>query len=62
MGSKYGALAGFTAGIVAGRAAAGGTSAVFYRAAGYNVNIGLAIGTEALRFKAAIVRNQNIGK
>ena len=45
--SQYGAIAGGAAGGLAGGAAAGGTSALLYRAAGYNVNVGLAIGTGA---------------
>ncbi len=45
--SQYGAVAGGAAGGLAGGAAAGGTSALLYRAAGYNVNVGLAIGAGA---------------
>ena len=42
-----GGTAGSILGAAAGGAAAGGTSALLYRAAGYNVNVGLAIGAGA---------------
>ena len=47
VGSQYGTLAGTTAGLAAGGAAAGATSAALYRAAGYNVNVGLSAGAGA---------------
>lgn len=47
VGSQFGPLTGFAAGGLVGGAATGGTSAVLYRAAGYNTNIGLAIATGA---------------
>ncbi len=45
--TTVGGTAGSILGGAAGGAAAGGTSALLYRAAGYNVNVGLAIGAGA---------------
>ena len=47
VGSQFGTVAGTAAGLAAGGAAAGATSAALYRAAGYNVNIGLSAGAGA---------------
>ncbi|MDA0739886.1 MAG: hypothetical protein O2999_08570 [Nitrospirae bacterium] len=54
-GGAFGAIAG---GAAAG-AAVGGTSAILYRAAGYNTNIGLAIGVGAAGGLGCGVRSCN---